>query len=104
MLDTGNALDEIALQRQDYSEAADAQDYGGISTWDYGAEETMRLPQSTEPWAVQQFMTPGATYDFGLNASDGTWSDISLSEFLKSPSPIPQVRVSVPEKVMSNLT
>lgn len=90
MLDSGNGMGDSSIPLSSFSGVNNASDYVGVSNWDYGADDPMR-PQSSDPWAVQQFMTPGATYEFGLNTSDGAWSDISLSEFLKSPTPIPPV-------------
>ena len=92
MMDSANVIDDTSLQLPNNAAVNGiGPEYGGVASWDYGAEDPTRRPPSTDPWAVQQFLTPGATYDFGLSTSDETWSDISLSEFLKSPSPIPPV-------------
>lgn len=74
--------------------ASSAQGHDGVSTWDYAADGLARRPSPIDLWAIQQTLAPGATYGFGLESSNSTWPDISLSEFLKSPSPVPQVRPS----------
>lgn len=63
-----------------------------VSSWDYTNNGLTRREYSSDSWARQQSWLPDATtYGIGLDPSDDTWADVCFTEFLKSPSPIPQV-------------
>ena len=68
-----------------------AQDFGRVSAWDYAGNGLARRPSPSNDWAIHQFLTPNGTYDLGLDASNDSWSDFSISEFLRSPTPISPV-------------
>lgn len=104
MFDSTNGYGDAPYDNSDFAGFdSSTLGFGEVSTWDYGADGLARRPSASDLWATQQVLTPGASYDLGLDPSNSGWPDISLSEFLKSPSPIPQVSASLARQHATSL-